>query len=212
MTIHKKSSYDYYLILATAIVLAIISGICVYGMFYFKFAQLQQMAPEVKSAYMDKMNLAVSPFIIALIVILAVCVPKRLLPTLWLNRFALLLLGMIGAIIWVWGVVMALKVSLCLTLTLQAVVLVMAVAGNQRLNFEKKGYWLRVGSSSMHLGLILFILDLFFYKYQTLHLALFWVTTTATVFGMIGCFYSPALAGMLAKPEQGEVSTVENES
>ena len=97
---------------------------------------------------------------------------------------------------------MALKVALCLTLALQAVVLVMAIAGNQRLNFEKKGYWVRVGSSAMHLGLILFILDLFFYKQQTLHLALFWVTTVATVLGMIGCFYSPALAGAMERRRQ----------
>jgi hypothetical protein len=199
MAIHKKTSYDFTLILATVAVLSIISGICVYGMFYFKFAQLQNMAPAVKSAYMDRMNQIVSPFIIALIVILAVCVPKRLLPTVWLNRFALALVVLIGVVTWVWGVVMALKVALCVTLVLQVAVLGMAVSGSQRLNFEKKGYWLRVGSSAMHLGLILFILDLFFYKYQTLHLALFWVTTVATVFGMIGCFYSPALAGMMVK-------------
>jgi hypothetical protein len=198
-SIQKKPSYDFYLILATVVVLSIISGICVYGMFYFKFAQLQQMAAPVKAAYMERMNQIVSPFIIALIVILAVCVPKRLLPTDWLNRFALALLLVIGGVTWCWGVVTALQVALCLTLALQAVVLALALAGNQRLNFEKKGYWLRVGSSAMHLGLILFILDLFFYRHQTLHLALFWVTTVATVLGMIGCFYSPALAEMVAK-------------
>ena len=39
----KKSSYDFYLVLATAAVLFIISVICVYGMFYFKLAQIHQM-------------------------------------------------------------------------------------------------------------------------------------------------------------------------
>jgi multisubunit Na+/H+ antiporter MnhC subunit len=206
MATQNKSSYDFYLILATVIVLSIISMICVYGMFYFKFAQLQQMAAPVKSAYMERMNQAVSPFIIALIILLAICVPKRLLPTAWLNRFALGLLVAIGAVTWISGVVMALKVALGLTLVLQAVVLVMAVAGNQRLNFAKKGYWLRVGSSCLHLGVILFILDLFFTDRQTLHLALFWVTTVFTVLGMIGCFYSPALAGMMRRGKEGKVS------
>jgi hypothetical protein len=203
MAIHKKTSYDFYLILATATVLAIISGICVYGMFYFKFAQLQQMAPAVKVAYMERMNLVVSPFIIALILLLAVCVPKRLLPTVWLNRFALALLGVIGVVVALFGVVIALKVALSVTLILQLVVLGLALAGNQRLHFERKGYWLRVGSSLLHLGLILFILDLFFYKYRVLHLALFWVTTVATVLGMIGCFYSPALAALVKGGRQG---------
>ena len=210
MAIQKKTSYDFYLILATATVLAIISGICVYGMFYFKFAQLQQMAAPVKVAYMERMNQVVSPFIIALILLLAVCVPKRLLPSVWLNRFALALLAVIGVVVGLFGVVMALKVALCVTLLLQFVVLCMALAGNQRLNFERKGYWLRVGSSLLHLGLILFILDLFFCQQRALHLALFWVTTVATVLGMIGCFYSPALARLMGGVRPG-MGTVDDE-
>lgn len=207
MAIHKKTSYDFYLILATASVLAIISGICVYGMFYFKFAQLQQMAAPVKAAYMERMNQVVSPFIIALILLLAVCVPKRLLPTHWLNRFALALLLVIGVVVSFFGVVVALKVALCVTVILQLVVLGMALAGNERLNFERKGYWLRVGSSLLHLGLILFILDLFFYQHRVLHLALFWVTTVATVLGMIACFYSPGLVALVSRGGQGKRAT-----
>jgi len=197
MAMPKRPSYDFALILATVAVLTVISGICVYGMFYFKFAQLQEMAAPVKAAYMERMNQIVSPFIIALIVLLAICVPKRLLPTVWLHRVVLLLLLVIGLVTWGFGVVLALQVALCLTLVLQTAVLGLALAGNQHLNFEKKGYWVRVGSSFMHLGLILFILDLFFYRQQTLHLVLFWVTTVATVLGMIGCFYAPALAKMV---------------
>lgn len=200
----KKNSYDFYLILATAFVLAIISGICVYGMFYFKFAQLQQLSAPVKNAYMEWMNQLVSPFVIALIILLAICVPKRLLPTEWLNRFAIGLLSVVAVVTWLQGVVMALKVTLCITLTLQLLVLVMAVAGSGRLNFERKGYWLRVGSSSLHLGLVLFILDLFFYENHSLHLALFWVTTVSTVVGMTACFYSPAIARLLGTNPQDD--------
>lgn len=204
MTTQKKNSYDFYLILATAFVLAIISAICVYGMFYFKFAQLQQLPAPVKTAYMEWMNQVVSPFIIALIVLLAICVPKRLLPTEWLNRFALGLLMIITAVSWLQGVVMALKVTLCITLALQLLVLVMALAGSKRLNFERKGYWIRVGSSFLHLGLVLFILDLFFYENYSLHMALFWVTTIATVVGMTACFYSPAIARLMGAISSGD--------
>ena len=196
---NRKGSYDYYLILATCTVPAIISVICVYGMFYFKFAQIQQMATPVKTAYMEKMNLAVSPFIISLILLLGICVPKRLLPVRWLNYFAVALLIIVILTGSLWGVVTALQVSLCITLILQFVVLMMALAGNENLHFEKKGYWLRVGSSAMHLGLILFILDLFFYQNPFLHLLLFWVTTAATVGGMIGCFYSQAIASFVKR-------------
>ena len=199
----KKTSYDFYLILATAVVLAIISGICVYGMFYFKYAQIHQMDALTKAGYMNAMNRAVSPFIIALILLLGICVPKRLLPTAWLNRFALCLFVVVVGCAGLYGVVAALKLSLVITLALQLVVLGMALAGNRYLNFEKKGYWVRVGSSAMHLGLILFILDLFYYKNQSLHLALFWVTTIATVIGMTGCFYSESISKMVVSLRDG---------
>lgn len=191
---NKKSSYDFYLILATALVLAVISAICIYGMFYFKFAQVQVMPVPLKQAYMERMNQVVSPFLIALIVILAICVPKRLLPTTWLHRFALVLMLLVGGVAWRAGVVVALQVALCLTLALQFVVFCLALAGSQRLHFARKGYWLRLGSSALHMGLILFILDLFFHRQQTLHLLLFWFTTVTTVGGMLLCFYSPVLA------------------
>lgn len=70
----------------------------------------------------------------------------------------------------------------------------MALTGSERLHLEKSGYWVRVGSSLIHLGLILFVLDLLLYRYLPLHLFLFWVTTGASVPGMLLCFYSQAAA------------------
>mgnify|MGYP000194346050 CR=1 FL=1 len=132
-------------------------------------------------------------FIIALITLLGICVPKRLLPTTWLNRFAVLLGAVAVLTGWLAGVTTGLLVILCASLALQLVVLVMALAGSEQLHFETKNYWSRVGSSLIHLGLILFILDLFFHRQQTLHLLLFWVTTAATVLGMIFCFYADSV-------------------
>ena len=86
-----KSSYDFYLVLATTLVLFVISLISIYGMFYFKFAQIQQMSPAIKMAYMDRMNGFVAPFVVGLILLLGICVPKRLLPTHWVNRLTVVL-------------------------------------------------------------------------------------------------------------------------
>jgi len=202
-----RGSYDYYLILATCVVLAIISVICVYGMFAFKFAQIQQTAPDVKAAYMNGMNLLVSPFIIGLILLLCICVPKRLLPVRWLNIFTAALLTATVLVGVVWGLLTALKISLGVTLILQLIVLVMAVCGSEHLNFEKKGYWQRVGSSALHLGLVLFIFDLFFHQNRTLHLFLFWLTTTTTVAGMVGCFYAEAIGHFAARILTGQSSS-----
>nr|MBF0220647.1 hypothetical protein [Desulfobulbaceae bacterium] len=195
----QKASYDFYLILATAVVLAIISAICIYGMFYFKHAQIQNMQPLFKAQYMNSMNEVVSPFIICLILLIGICVPKRLLPTTILNWFTLALVVLLGVVSFYYGIITALKINLMVALAAQFAVLCLALIGNQYLHFEKKGYWVRVGSSAMHLGIILFILDLFYYKNQTLHLTLFWVTTVSTVIGMLGCFYSESIVNCIKK-------------
>ena len=193
-----KSSYDFYLILATTVVLFAICLISIYGMFYFKFAQIHQMAPSVKILYMTRMNTIIAPFVICLILLLGICVPKRLLPTSWLNRVTLLLV--IGTVLtgFVWGVRASLFFILATSLILQVIVFFMAVSGSKNLHFHKKGYWVRLGSSLIHLGLILFILDLLLYENKSLHLFLFWITTGASVLGMVFSFYAESVVSLIS--------------
>jgi hypothetical protein len=198
----RTGSLDYYLILATVGVLFAISVICVYGMFYFKFASLQQLPPAEKMAYMNTMNIVIAPFVIALILLLGICVPKRLLPGRQLNWFGAALAVVCTAVSFRLGIKAGLMVVLIASLLLQLVVLGMAVAGSKHLHFEKSGYWVRVGSSLIHLGLILFVLDLFLYRHQVLHLILFWVTTGASVLGMLCCFYAQTAANVVRSIRQ----------
>lgn len=195
----RKGSFDYYLILATVGVLFAISAICVSGMFYFKLALVQQLPPVEKTVYMNRMNTVVAPFIIALILLLGICVPKRLLPVRGLVWFSAVL-SIAAVIVSAWfGLKMGLVTVLSASLLLQFIVLMMAVTGSEHLRFEKSGYWVRVGSSLVHLGLILFVLDLLLYNYLTLHLVLFWVTTFSAVLGMIFCFYAQGIVQLVQK-------------
>jgi hypothetical protein len=198
----RAGSLDYYLILATAGVLFAISVICVYGMFYFKFASLQQLPAPAKMAYMDTMNTVVAPFVIVLILLLGICVPNRLLPARQLNWFGAGLAVVCTAFSFLLGLKAGLIVVLTASLLLQLVVLGMAVAGSRHLHFEKSGYWVRVGSSLIHLGLILFVLALLLYRHPFLHLVLFWVTTGASVLGMLCCFYAQTAANVVRKIRQ----------
>lgn len=194
-----KGSFDYYLILATAGILFVISVACIFGMFYFKIAAVHQLPPFEKHAYMNRMNMVVAPFIVLLILLLGICVPKRLLPARQLVWFAAGLAAVGGAVsIWQ-GIRAGIITVLGASLLLQTVVLFMALAGSRHLHFEKSGYWVRVGSSLIHLGLILFVLDLLLYKHHQLHLFLFWVTTGASVLGMLFCFYSQAVASIFLR-------------
>lgn len=195
----RTGSLDYHLILATVSVLFALSVVCIFSMFYYKFAAVQLLPPVEKAAYLDRMNTVVSPFVVGLILLLGICVPKRLLPVKWLTRFALAL-SLAALIAWIWqGIKAALIVVLAASLILQLVVLVLAIGGGKHLHFEKSGYWVRVGSSLIHLGLILFVLDLLLYKHLRLHLFLFWVTTGASVLGMLLCFYSQSVTALIRK-------------
>jgi hypothetical protein len=193
----RKSSYDFYLILATALVLFAISAISIYGMFNFKFAQIQQMAPAIKFSYMNRMNSFVTPFIIILILLLGICVPKRLLPTAWLNRVTVLLVAGTVLTAFLADIKTSLLLILGASLFLQVIVLILALAGSKNLNFHKKGYWVRLGSSLIHLGFILLVLDLLLYEQKILHLFLFWITTGASVAGMLFCFYAEVVVSFI---------------
>lgn len=197
-----KSSYDFYLVLATTAVLFAICMISIYGMFYFKFAQIHQVDPAVKIAYMHRMNTVIAPFVIMLILLLGICVPKRLLPTSWLNRATVLLV--VGALLTglIWGIRSSLFFILATSLILQVLVLFMAAGGSSKLNFHKKGYWVRLGSSLIHLGLILFVLDLLLYDKKTLHIFLFWITTATSVLGMVFSFYAESLVSFVTNKEK----------
>ena len=202
----RSASYDYYLILATVGVLFAISAICIYAMFAFKLAQIQDMAPAAKMAHMDRMNTIVAPLIIALITLLGICIPKRLLPAQWLNGFAIILIGAAACATFAYGIKPALILILIASLALQLIVLFLALIGSHHIRFERPGYWLRLGSSLMHLGLILFVLDLFFFRRPQLHICLFWTTTFTTTTGMIFCFYAQPIANLLPKKTDKEQS------
>lgn len=193
----QKSAFDFYLILATALVLFAISLISIYGMFYFKIAQIHEMAPAVKFSYMNRMNVYVTPFIIGLILLLGICVPRRLLPKTWLKWVTVLLILVTVLTGIAAGIRASLLAILAASLAVQVIVLIMALFGSKNLHFQKKGYWVRLGSALIHLGFILLVLDLLLYQHRILHLFLFWITTGASVAGMVFCFYAETVTGFI---------------
>jgi len=131
----------------------------------------------------------VTPPLIGLVLVLALCIPKRLMPREWLWRLVAVLGAAAAVMFMVSGFRAALVLVLAVSVALQGAVTVMAAAGSSRLAFFRPGYWQRLGSSLIHLGLVLFVLDLLLYRYHALHLALFWTLTAATFAGLLFSFY-----------------------
>jgi hypothetical protein len=187
----KRINYDYILILATTVVLFLIAIITVYGMFHFKFNEIAESEnPALRIAYYKDMNSLISPFIVALLVLLSICVPKRLFPFKILNIFAGAMIILTIILIAIYDNVTALTVILFISLGLQLVVFILVLLG-LKLHFEKEGYWTRVGSSLIHLGFILFVLDFIFLNDLDIHLFIFWSSAIAITLGCIYTFYPP---------------------
>ena len=176
----------------------LISLLCIGEMFYFKWASLQSVTPAVKVAFEGEMNGLLAPLLLALLLTLGLCIPKRLLPTNWLQGF-MALLGLIATgmyIIWGWreAVLWVLIISVLLQITVLFLVLI-----GRHLNFHYKGYWERLGSSLIHLGLLVFCLDLFLLDHQALHIRIFWISATCLFLGMLMAFYAKDIVNLLKK-------------
>ena len=225
----KKSgiNYDYILIIATCISLFMIAAITVYGMFYFKIQGIGDAEnPAVKVLYYQHMNNLISPFLSILLVILSICVPKRLFPFKALLIIAGLMIILTVALSFTHGNITALTVVLLIALLLQAVVLIL-VLGGLRLHFEKKGYLVRVGSSLAHFGFILFVLDYIMlktpqlvteftnkYSYRPVdidatHLTVFWISAAAMSIGCLLTFYTPDFSKKKRDQEETAEVTVD---
>ena len=185
----RRFNYDFILILITVVIMFLISILCIGGMFYFKLAELQNVTPAIKMAFQEQMNSLLAPFLVALLLTLGLCIPKRLFPPRWLYAF-IILLGLTGlgsALVWGWRE--ALLWMLVISAVLQAMVLILVVSGRS-LKFLCEGYWNRLGSSLVHLGLILFCLDFFLLGRWDTHLIIFWISAICIFIGIIIAFYA----------------------
>ena len=192
----RRFNYDFILILITVVILFLISILCIGGMFYFKWAELQQVTPAIKIAFQEQMNILLAPLLVALLVNLGLCIPKRLFPPRRLYAF-IILLGLTGlgsALVWGWRE--ALLWMLVISAALQSMVLILVVSG-RRLKFLCEGYWNRLGSSLVHLGLVLFCLDFFLLGRWDMHLVIFWISAICIFIGMIITFYAEGIMDKL---------------
>ncbi|OPL12161.1 MAG: hypothetical protein AVO38_03790 [delta proteobacterium ML8_D] len=199
----KRYNSDFILILVTVVIMFLISMLCIGGMFYFKWAELQNVVPAIKIAYQEQMNSLLAPFLLALLLTLGLCIPRRLFPHGRLYAF-IILLGLTGlgaALAWGWRE--ALLWILIISAVLQAVVLILAASG-RRLKFLCEGYWNRLGSSSVHLGLVLFCMDFFLLDRWNVHLVIFWISAVCIFIGMIITFYAEDMMDKLRSRKKSQ--------
>lgn len=182
----RAVGWDLALVLLTAVTLAAFGALALWGMFYYKShaARPDWSVP----AFQEMMNRLATPLVVLLIVWLVLCIPKRLFSRRALLGYSGALLALGVAALPVAGLRPALGLVLALSAALQIVILGFVLAG-ARLRFSGRGLALRAGSTLIHLGLVLFTLDLVALQGSPWHIPLFWVATGLLTGGCLLTFY-----------------------
>jgi len=185
--------YDYILVILTIALLVIIGAISIYGTAYSWLTSLNY--PEWTSTwlyrnYLERMNSYAYPFVVGLILVLCMCIPKRVIPREYLLQASGLILGMTIALVLLSGPNVGLGFLLVVSMVIQCVVIGMTLARSKGLVFERQGIWVQLGSAFLHLGFVVFIFDFVLLQNSPAHLAIFWFATGLIILGTSLSFYS----------------------
>ena len=202
----KPKTYDFYLMVLTSAVLAIIGLVCLYGIGYYTYTNEtmpQWTQTPMYGDYIDNMNQYIYPFVVLLLVALGLCIPKRIVPRQSLLASGIGILVVTILIAMMTDIGTSLAFLLAVSIVVQAVVMVLTMLGRGGLTYEREGYFVQTGSSMLHLGTVIFVLDFVSFRTSDLHLSVFWVATILITVGTVLSFY-PGEAGRVVRLLQRE--------
>ncbi len=199
---------NYILIVATIVILAAVGIAFIFGTtFSWVMSETDTIWRQTAlyQDYVNIMNLAVGPMVIALVVVLGLCIPKRLFTGIRLLQLMGGLLALTLVISVALGVRLGISALLTVAMLMQVAVISLTLFGSKRLIYEVTGFYIQIGSALLHMGLILFLFDLILIgdslAQRTLHLNIFWVATVFIGLGMILVFYSDELSRLFSRRE-----------
>lgn len=196
----KLRNYDFYLIILTTLILFGIGAVSLYGITYYNYLAVDSRWTQTAqySRYIDKMNSYLYPFLLLLLISLGLCIPKRLFEQGILIKFSGALLGITVTVTVFSGLEKGLGFILAVMTVVQAIVLIMTVRKSKSIRFEKEGYIARMGSSLLHFGFVIIILNFVSMRDSPFHLAIFWIGVVLITVGNLFSFYPEKMGLMVA--------------
>jgi hypothetical protein len=195
----KFKNYDYYLIILTTLILFLIGAVSLYGITYYNYLAVDSGWTKTAqySQYIDEMNSYLYPFLVLLLISLGLCIPKRLFEQDILLKFSAIILGMTVILTIFSGFKTGLGFILILMTVVQSIVLIMTIRKSKSIRFEKEGYVVRMGSSLLHLGIIIIILNFVSLRDSPYHILIFWFGVIFITMGNVFSFYPEKTALLL---------------
>jgi len=159
--------------------------------------------------YISMMNAIAAPQVLALVVVMGLCVPKRLFSrrVLLASSLAMVAVGVAGGIV-SGSLGRGLAIYLALAAIIQVAVVVMTVAGVRGPSYLTEGRLTKAGSGLLHLGFIVFAIVVVALQRSALMLPVFWVSAVLVTAGTAMSFYANRVAWHRSRP-QAEVSFAE---
>ena len=193
----RQRAWDFGLTVVTVALLASLGVQSFVGTVYVWWAERSVPGWE-QAGYTDfiaVMNTIAAPQLVLLVIVMGLCVPKRLFKrtTLIAVSAAMLLAGLV-AYATTDSVPTGLVVYLSLAALIQVAVVVLTAAGARGPSYLTEGRLTKLGSGLLHLGFIVFAIVVAALQRSSLMLPVFWVATALTLAGMLLSFYADRLA------------------
>lgn len=187
----KLKNYDYYLIIMTVIILFAIGLISLYGITYYNYLAVnpEWTRTDQYSQFIEDMNSYLYPLLVLLLISLGLCIPKRLFEQNILIKFSAMSLLFTVILTIELGIETGLGFLLAIMIGLQIIVLILTFKKSIVIRFEKEGYFTRLGSSILHLGLIILIFNFVTLRENPFHISIFWIGMLLVTAGNILSFY-----------------------
>ncbi len=197
MTGTHQKQWDYILMVLTIGLLGSLGFQSFLGTAYVWWASTTSPAFDVTGypAFVWWMNAIAAPQVVALVIVMGLCVPKRLF-----DRTALIAVsaGMLIAGLATWAATGSLQTGLAVYLALSALIQVgvvaLTVAGVRGPSYLTEGRLVKAGSGLLHLGFIVFAIVVVALQRSAFMLPVFWAATALTLAGTLLAFYADRFA------------------
>jgi len=193
-----RRTWDFSLTVITVVLLGGIGVQSFLGTLYVWWAQRTIVGWEQGTGYADfvnTMNAIAAPQIVLLVIVMGLCVPKRLFSRTVLVGVSA---GMLLAGLAVWAFTRSLSTGLAAYLALagliQIAVVVMTVAGVRGPSYLTEGRLTKTGSGLLHLGFIVFAFVVVALQTSSFMMPFFWAAAILTMVGTTLSFYADKFA------------------
>jgi hypothetical protein len=200
----RQRTWDFALTLVTMVLLAALGVQSFVGTFIVWWSTRAeptwQQGPGYAS-YVTVMNAVAAPMIVALVVVMGLCVPKRLFSRqllLWVS-LAMVAVGAVAGLA-TRSLADGLTVYLLLSAIIQLAVVVMTVAGVRGPSYLSEGRLTKTGSGLLHLGFIIFAVVVVALQKSPAMAPVFWLSAVLIGGGTALSFYANAIAWRRPSP------------